>query len=129
MKRATQRPRRASAPRRFAGPGPRCGLGGCARARAELGRAILMVGPQRSKSLSHFLFLIFPVINGSKKIGKENFPVSKIQQLCSQFRCKVKGLLSSNLKSSYSYSVNDEKFILLLKLKPTEKNLTGGIVG
>ena len=51
--RATQWPRRASAPR-FAGPGPRCGLGGCVRARAELGRAVLPVGPQRSKELSHF---------------------------------------------------------------------------
>ena len=30
--RATQRPRRASVPRRFAGPGPRCGLCGCAHA-------------------------------------------------------------------------------------------------
>ena len=57
--------------------GSKAGLG------ADLDRAILMVGPQRSKSLSHFLFLIFPVINGSKKIGKENFPVGKIQQLCS----------------------------------------------
>ena len=28
-----------------------------------------------------------------------------------------------NLKSSYSYSVNDEKFILQLKLEPTEKKI------
>jgi len=34
-----------------------------------------------------------------------------------------------NLKSSYSYSVNDEKFILQLKLEPTGKFLIGGIVG
>jgi hypothetical protein len=54
------------------------------------------------------------------------------------FRCKEKIyylLIKSeptggfNLKSGYSYSVNDEKFILQLKLKPTEKNLIGGIVG
>jgi hypothetical protein len=34
-----------------------------------------------------------------------------------------------NLKSSHGYSVNDKKFILQLKLKPTEKYLIGGIVG
>jgi hypothetical protein len=33
-----------------------------------------------------------------------------------------------NLKSSYSYSMNDEKFILQLKLKPIKK-LIRGIVG
>jgi hypothetical protein len=54
------------------------------------------------------------------------------------FRCKEKEyylLIKSestggfNLKSSYSCSVNDEKFILQLKLEPTEKNLIGGMVG
>jgi hypothetical protein len=34
-----------------------------------------------------------------------------------------------NLKSSYNYSVNVEKFTLQLKLKPTGKILIGGIVG
>jgi hypothetical protein len=44
------------------------------------------------------------------------------------FPLQRKGLLSSILKSNYSYSVNDEKFILQLKLEPTKK-LIGGIVG
>jgi hypothetical protein len=44
------------------------------------------------------------------------------------FSLQRKGLLSSILKSNYSYSVNDEKFILQLKLEPTKK-LIGGIVG
>jgi hypothetical protein len=44
------------------------------------------------------------------------------------FQLQRKCLLSSNLKSSYSYSLNDKKFILQLKLEPTEKNLIRGIV-
>ena len=56
----------------FNGPGgrARCGVLSAqahvaawvaARASAELGRAVLPVGPQRSKELSHFSFSNFPV--------------------------------------------------------------------
>jgi hypothetical protein len=49
------------------------------------------------------------------------------------FCCKVKVycllIKGFNEKSSYSYSVNGEKFTLQLKLEPKEKILIGGIVG
>ena len=64
----------------------------------------------------------------SRKVQK-NMLLKSMKRNFVEFRCKVKGLLSSNLKSSYSYSVNDEKFILQLKLEPAGKFLIGEIVG
>jgi hypothetical protein len=60
-------------------------------------------------------------------VDKIYFSATKEKVYCLLIKSKPTG--GFNLKSSYSYSINDEKFILQLKLEPTEKFLIRGIVG